>query len=115
MLLGKQVTLPSSFFFAKFPRFMPCLVYAHGSTMYRRRFCNRYLPDLRSPPEAGRLRGGVKNPEGTGYKTFSYLKSSSNFFYASFCLFFFRVNFRSFLIYVLIVIKALSESPQTQG
>jgi len=34
---------------------------------------------LRSPPKAGRLRGGVKNPEGTGYKTFSYLKSSSIF------------------------------------
>jgi hypothetical protein len=80
------------------------------------RFCNRYLPVLRSPPEAGRLRGGVKNPEGTGSKTFSYLKFSSIFFNASFWLiYFFGSFFRSFLIYVLIVIKALSESPQTQG
>jgi hypothetical protein len=83
-------------FIYKISSLMPWLVYAHGSTMYRRRFCIRYLPDLRSPSEAGRLRGGVKNPEGTSYKTFSYLKSSSIFFNASFWPFFFRVNFLFF-------------------
>jgi hypothetical protein len=43
----------------------------------------------------------------------SYLKSSPIFFYASFWLFIlFGSFFRSFLIYVLIVVKALSESPR---
>jgi len=83
--------------------------------MYRRRFCRRYLPDLRSPPEAGRLRGGAKNPEVTGYKTFSYVKSSSIFLFASFWLFCWGSSFRSFLIYVLGVKRASSESPETQG
>jgi hypothetical protein len=48
-----------------------------------------------------RPRGGAKNPEDTGYKTFSYMKSSSNFLSISFWL-----SLPSFLLYVIIAIKA---------
>ncbi len=92
---------------------MPWLVYAHDSTLYRRRFCIRYLPDLWSPSEAGKLRGGVKNPKGIGYKTFSYLKSSSIFFNASFWPFFFGGHFFvlfSFMFVSILFIKSRSLS-----
>jgi hypothetical protein len=78
---------------------------------YRRRFCNRYLSNLRSHPEASKMRGGAKNPKGSSYKTFSSIKFSSIFLSISFWPF--LPSFQFCLLYFLIVIKATTESPET--
>ncbi len=78
---------------------------------YRGRFCNQYLLDSRSCLKANRLKERAENLRGTSYKTVSYVKSSSIFLPISF--WFFLPSFRSFPLYLLIVIKARSRSLKT--